>query len=91
VFQALVRLNNFEGGGEMCIGIYKYGQGKFSFMLLFLRKVHLSLIRSQNTGQLNVALYMIKHYCSTSCQDIIIPKRIHRGPTDILKVRGIVL
>lgn len=42
-------------------------------------------LRSRNTGQLNVALYVIKHYSSTSCQDIIIPKRIHRGPTDILK------
>jgi len=54
-------------------------------------KLYISLIRSQNTGQLNVALYIIKHYSSTSSQDIIIPKRIRRGPTDILKVRGITL
>lgn len=41
-------------------------------------------LRSQTRRQLNI-LGVIKQYSSTRGQDIIIPKRIHRYPTDILK------
>jgi hypothetical protein len=44
-------------------------------------------IRSQNRIQLNI-LGVIKQYSSVSGQDIIIPKRIPRDPTDILKVKN---
>lgn len=46
------------------------------------------LIRSQNTRQLNITLCVIKQYSSAKGQEKIAPKRIHRGPTDILKVRS---
>ncbi|PNF40197.1 hypothetical protein B7P43_G08271 [Cryptotermes secundus] len=48
-----------------------------------LNTLHVGL-RSQNRRQLNI-LGVIKQYSSTRGQDIIIPKRIHRSPTDILK------
>ncbi|KAJ4431515.1 hypothetical protein ANN_20113, partial [Periplaneta americana] len=41
---------------------------------------------SQQSRQLNVVRNVIKQYSSAKNEEIIIPKRIHRGPTDILRV-----
>ncbi|XP_069669992.1 small ribosomal subunit protein mS39 [Periplaneta americana] len=43
-------------------------------------------LRSQHSRQLNGVQNVIKQYSSAKNEEIIIPKRIHRGPTDILRV-----